>query len=171
MRQVDLIDGNPDSRVLTAEILGGSYRVHAQETATDAVRIWRRRSPQIVLLDVPLREAAALETLRMISALPNLGDLPVVAYTAQAMNGDRERLLSIGFDDYVSKPIVDDTVLKSVLARLLGAVERRPSHPVLASRRTLMSVERFRPRARRTPCILYRERSRGGDAEGSTTTM
>ena len=60
-----------------------------------------------------------VEVLRNIRANPEFRELPVIAFTAHAMSNDRSRFLGQGFDDYVTKPIVDETILLGAIARLL----------------------------------------------------
>jgi CheY-like chemotaxis protein len=57
------------------------------------------------------------EVLRAIRGDQKLSDLPVVALTAHAMAGDRERFLAMRFDDYVTKPITDEGLLLAAIAR------------------------------------------------------
>ena len=75
--------------------------------------------PDLVLLDISLPEMDGTEVLQRIRANPEIQTLPVVALTAHAMAGDREKYLGAGFNDYVSKPIVDEQVLLDVIQRLL----------------------------------------------------
>ena len=65
----------------------------------------RAEPPHVVLLDMSLPDASGLELLAELRARPALAAIPVVAVTAHAMRGDRERCLAAGCDGYVSKPI------------------------------------------------------------------
>jgi CheY-like chemotaxis protein len=63
------------------------------------------------------------EVLRRIRADGVLQDLPVIALTAHAMSGDREKLLAKGFDDYVAKPIIDEALLLGSIEKLLAPTQ------------------------------------------------
>ena len=73
-----------------------------------------------MLLDISLPGLDGIEVLRRIRANPALRPLPVIALTAHAMSGDRDKYLSAGFNDYVTKPIVDETLLIGSIERLLA---------------------------------------------------
>ena len=65
------------------------------------------------------------EVLERMRADPALQDVPVIALTAHAMRGDREKYLALGFDDYVTKPVVDEADLFEPIERLLAARSQR----------------------------------------------
>lgn len=71
----------------------------------ECLEVLERESPDLVLLDVHLPRMDGYETIRRIRSDPRLRLIPVLAVTALAMVGDRERLLAAGFDGYISKPI------------------------------------------------------------------
>jgi CheY-like chemotaxis protein len=99
--------------------------VTSYETGQAALEGLPKEPPDLVLLDISLPEMDGTEVLRRIRADATLGQLPVVALTAHAMAGDRDRYLGAGFDDYVTKPIVDETVLLAAIVRLLNEREVR----------------------------------------------
>ena len=93
------------------------YRSEIIGDGESAVRQIEANGPDLVLLDISLPGMDGSEVLRRIRGEPALAGLPVIALTAHAMAGDRDRYLGLGFDHYVAKPIIDE-------AELLGAIER-----------------------------------------------
>jgi CheY-like chemotaxis protein len=112
-RTVYLIEDNPDIRMLVQAILEDDYRVVEFEDGVAALEALRRLpgDRDVIVLDISLPIIDGLEVLRLLRADPSLEGHPVVALTAHAMAGDRARFIAAGFDDYVSKPIVDANVL------------------------------------------------------------
>jgi CheY-like chemotaxis protein len=119
MRKIALVEDNPDNRLLVRVILDSLYEVTEYETGFAALEALQKEKPSLVLLDVSLPEMDGTEVLRRIRADPGLRDLPVIALTAHAMAGDREKYLAAGFDEYVTKPIVDETLLLNAIKKLL----------------------------------------------------
>jgi CheY-like chemotaxis protein len=119
MKTIAHVEENADNRLLVKVILEGVYRVVEYETGAEALAQMAREKPDLVLMDISLPEMDGTEVLRRMRGDAALQDVPVVAITAHAMTGDRERLLGAGFDDYVSKPIVDEGILLGAIQRLL----------------------------------------------------
>lgn len=81
------------------------HEISVARTVASARKRLEAERPDLVLLDIQLPGGGGEKLLAEIRANPSLANLPVVAVTALAMDGDRERLLRLGFDGYVSKPI------------------------------------------------------------------
>ena len=119
MKTIAVVEDNPDNQLLVEAILGDLYKLAAYETGTEALAGLKQEKPDLVLLDISLPEIDGTEVLRQVRADEGLRDLPVIALTAHAMAGDREKYLEAGFDDYVTKPIVEEEVLLGAIEQLL----------------------------------------------------
>ena len=81
------------------------YETLEASTGEQAIELATRHTPDLVLMDIRLPGTDGLEALRRLREDERTADIPVVALTAQAMAGDRERFLEAGFNGYVSKPV------------------------------------------------------------------
>ena len=111
MKKIAVIEDNPDNRLLLRAILEDHYEITDYESSFEALAGLKSQTPDLVLLDISLPGMDGTEVLKKIRADAALSKLPVIALTAHAMSGDREKYLSLGFDNYVAKPIVDETIL------------------------------------------------------------
>jgi len=121
MKKIAVVEDNPDNRLLVRVILESLYDVVEYETGFAALEGLPKGMPDVILLDISLPEMDGTEVLRRIRADGQLRALPVIALTAHAMSGDREKYLATGFNDYVTKPIVDENVLLDAIQKLLPA--------------------------------------------------
>jgi len=119
MPTLAVVEDNADNRLLLQALLGDRFELIEFENGADALQAFGRSKPDLVLLDISLPGMDGNEILQRIRADTNLKDVPVVALTAHAMAGDRERFLAAGFDDYVTKPIIDENILVRAIERLL----------------------------------------------------
>ena len=119
-RRIAVVEDNPDNRMLVEAILEEDYEILEYETGQQAVAELVEAEPDLVLLDISLPEMDGTEVLEWIRGQESLAGLPVIALTAHAMAGDREKYLEIGFDDYLMKPIVDESVLVNAIERCLN---------------------------------------------------
>ncbi len=115
--KIAVVEDNPDNRLLVEALLDDQYELSEFETGREAVEGLEAADPDLVLLDISLPEMDGTEVLKWLREESTIRDRPVIALTAHAMAGDREKFLGAGFNDYVTKPIVDEDVL-------LGAIER-----------------------------------------------
>jgi CheY-like chemotaxis protein len=120
MKRIAVVEDNEDNRLLVEAILSDSYELDQYASGPEALAGIRATPPDLVLLDISLPGMDGREVLRQLRADPATAHLPVIALTAHAMTGDREALLGVGFDDYISKPILDEALLLDAIAKLIG---------------------------------------------------
>ena len=137
--RVLLVDDNANNREVALDFLAvARMRVDVATGGHDAVRMAKDGDYDLVLMDIQMHEMDGYSATRAIRALPHCAGLPVVAMTAHAMAGDREKSLAAGMNDHVVKPIDPDLLLRTLLkwidpARLRGrAVPAAPIQPVPA---------------------------------------
>ena len=120
MSKILIAEDNPVNRELLRELL--EMRGHTVAEACDgeeALRIIEQTQPDLVLLDIGMPLLDGFGVIRKIRENPRFASMPVVAVTAYAMQGDREKILSSNFDGYLSKP-VDARSLVQELDRVLS---------------------------------------------------
>ena len=127
MKKIAVVEDNPDNRLLVRVILEPQYQVSEYASGQSTLEGLAREKPDLLLLDISLPEMDGVAVLRRIRASAELRDLPVIALTAHAMAGDREKYLGLGFDDYVTKPIVDEKVLLEAIQRNLPGGQPAPA--------------------------------------------
>ena len=119
MKTVLFADDNPANRELVRAILeAAGFQVLEASDGRQALEQVRAHRPDVVLLDVQMPKLDGLRVLAEIRQDPVLATVPVVALTAYAMRGDRERILASGFDGYLTKPIDFATLVAEVRAQI-----------------------------------------------------
>jgi two-component system cell cycle response regulator DivK len=115
--QVLVVEDNDRNMKLFRDVLQAKgYRTLEATTAARAIELAVEHAPDLVLMDIQLPDLDGSEALSRLRADERTASIPVLALTAQAMHGDRERFLAAGFDGYMPKPV---NVLE-----LLGTVRR-----------------------------------------------
>jgi two-component system cell cycle response regulator DivK len=119
-----IADDRPGSRELLRLVLErAGYEVLEAEDGNRALEQVRAARPDMVLLDLQMPGLDGYQTLAALRAEARFTEMPVLALTASAMRGDREKILEAGFTDYLAKPASPELVRETV-ARLL---ERQPT--------------------------------------------
>ena len=104
--QILVVEDNEKNMKLFRDVLlATGHRTLEATTGVRAVELATEHSPDLVLMDIQLPDIGGVEALVRLRADTRTASVPVVALTAQAMEGDRERFLAAGFDDYLSKPV------------------------------------------------------------------
>jgi len=119
--RVLLVDDDPDTRVICRLALEHhGYEVLEADQGELALRLSRRRLPDLVLLDLSLPVMDGWEVARRLKGAPETADIPIVVFTAHAMAAEREKALAVGCDGYLVKPAGLREVVEEV-RRVLGA--------------------------------------------------
>jgi CheY-like chemotaxis protein len=114
-RRILVVEDTPELlELLTIVLNSGGYIVLQATNGREALELARRELPDIILADVEMPEMDGMELLRRAREDARLLGRPIVALTACAMQGDRERLLDAGFTGYVSKPIRPHELLPQI---------------------------------------------------------
>jgi two-component system, cell cycle response regulator DivK len=98
-------DNGKNMKLFRDVLLAKGYHTLAATTGEEAVALAVEHSPDLVLMDIQLPGIDGVAALGRLRADDRTASVPVIALTAQAMEGDRERFLAAGFDGYISKPV------------------------------------------------------------------
>jgi two-component system cell cycle response regulator DivK len=110
-----VVEDNDRNMTLLRDVLRASgYRTLEASTGGQALALAVEHGPALVLMDIRLPDMDGLEALRRLRLAERTAATPVLAVTAQAMHGDRERFEEAGFDGYLSKPVDIDELLAAV---------------------------------------------------------
>lgn len=90
------------------------YQTIEAHDGEQGVEVAEKESPDIILMDIQMPKVNGIEATKRIKEIPSLGNVPIIAYTAFAMRGDKERLLKEGFDGYLAKPVTVASIVDVV---------------------------------------------------------
>src|SRR6266480_6826265 len=123
------IEDNRENRMLVRVVLeAAGYLIVDAEDGLAGIEAAIREEPALILLDINLPGVDGYEIVAILKSFPNLASTPVIAVTAYAMQGDRQRTLVAGCDGYIQKPIDVDAFPRQVAEFLGGKRERVESH-------------------------------------------
>jgi CheY-like chemotaxis protein len=129
MIRVLVAEDSAVNRELLRELLEArGYIVSEACDGQEALQMIEQGQPELLLLDIGMPILDGFAVIRRIRENPRLAPLPVVAVTAYAMQGDREKILNSGFDGYLSKPL-NPSSLTAELDRLLTKQGTLPANP------------------------------------------
>lgn len=124
MACVLVVEDTQDSFDLIADALEEAHEIVHARTGPEGLALARLLVPAVILLDMSLPELDGFAVARHLKADRRLAAIPVVAITAHAMQGDRERCRAAGCDDYLAKPVN--------IRDLAALVERHVGHRATA---------------------------------------
>jgi len=114
MSTILAIEDAQDNFDLFEDALGETHELMHAETGQDGLIQARSRRPDLILLDMGLPKISGWEVARRLKADPALRGIPLIAVTAHAMRGDREKCLAVGCDDYMPTPVNVKELVESV---------------------------------------------------------
>jgi two-component system cell cycle response regulator DivK len=114
------VEDNPQNmRLVRKFLMMAGYEMLEAPDGLSGLRVASTECPDLILMDVNLPDIDGLEATARLKANPQLAHVPVIALTANAMHGDRERCLAAGCDGYIPKPVTKSELLNTI-ALLLG---------------------------------------------------
>jgi len=115
-----IVEDNPQNMRLMEMIFSAkNYVLLKASDGEEALELARKEHPDLIIMDMQLPRMSGLEVTRRLRQLPAFSETPIIAITAYAMKGDREKALNAGCDAYLSKPI-NARELPKVIAQFLG---------------------------------------------------
>lgn len=127
-----VIEDNPANLELMTYLLKAfGYTTFTATDGAEGLAAARREGPDLIICDVQLPNMDGFEVARHAKSDPGLHSIPLIAVTALAMVGDRDRILAAGFDGYLTKPINPETFVRQIEAHLPhGDRSDLPSAPI-----------------------------------------
>jgi len=126
MKKILIAEDRPSSRELIRTVLEGcGYSVCEAADGRQAVDVAKRENPDLLIVDLQMPALDGLGVLAELRRDERFAVVPIVALTASAMQGDRERALEAGFTEYITKP-VNLRFLREEIVRLLAASPNQP---------------------------------------------
>jgi two-component system, cell cycle response regulator DivK len=120
-----LVEDNEMNRdMLSRRLERRGYQVLIAVDGAEGVRMAQAEVPALILMDMSLPVLDGWEATRQIKAAPATGAIPIIALTAHAMSGDREKAIEAGCDDFDTKPVDLPRLLAKIDALLGGAAAR-----------------------------------------------
>ena len=119
MKKLAIVEDNPDNLLLIQAILGSSYEYIIFENGMDALEGLPKTEVDLLLLDIALPGLDGVTLLQKLRDLKAFESIPAMALTANAMLGDKENYLALGFNAYYSKPILNLEEFRDLVASMI----------------------------------------------------
>ena len=109
------VEDNPDNRLLIRRVLNAEgYSVNEAESAIQALKVLAENLPDLILMDINMPDIDGYALTAHLKGQINFQKIPIIAMTANALKGDRERSLAAGCDGYIEKPVNVDTLTDQI---------------------------------------------------------
>ena len=119
MYKILVVEDNADNLAVLEAFLEDDYNLVNADDGKKALEMAVVEKPDLILMDISLPEMDGTAVLAEIRKIEEIKNTPIIALTAHAMIGDKEKYLALGFEAYVSKPIIDDEKLIELIESLI----------------------------------------------------
>jgi two-component system cell cycle response regulator DivK len=117
--KIPVMEDNEKNRILIKDVLEyHDYQVLEAENGENGVGLAKKYQPDLILMDIQMPVMDSMSAAKIIKDDPETRGIKMIALTSFAMNGDKERFLHAGFDDYIAK-LIDTRKLPDVVKRYL----------------------------------------------------
>jgi two-component system, cell cycle response regulator DivK len=106
VRRILIVDDEEtNQRLLKAILEAKGYETLKARDGAEGIKLARESQPDLILMDIQIPEIDGIEAFKILQSEPSTMNIPVITLTSYAMSGDSEKFMSLGFRDYVAKPI------------------------------------------------------------------
>jgi two-component system cell cycle response regulator DivK len=106
LKKVLIVEDNEDNRELVVKVLRNKgYEMVQAADGEEALEKAVAERPDLILLDISLPKLDGYEVAKRLKSMEEFQEIPIIAFTAHAMKGDREKVIVAGFEGYISKPV------------------------------------------------------------------
>lgn len=105
-KKILIVDDNENNRLLISDILQyRGYEISEAEDGEKGISMARQLKPDLILLDMQMPGMDGFAAAQILKSDPLTKDIKIIVVTSLAMKGDREKIIALGVDDYIAKPI------------------------------------------------------------------
>lgn len=114
-KKILIVDDDLNNMVLFSDLLQVvGYEIIEATNGKQGIELAKARQPDLILLDIQMPVMDGYQAIKFLKRDTLTKNIPVIALTSYAMKGDREKLLGIGYDAYIPKPVIIDELLREV---------------------------------------------------------
>ncbi len=112
-------DNAQNMRLVRKMLKVGGFEMIGAEDGLTGLQVAKENQPDLILVDINLPDIDGTEVTKRLKADPDFANTPIIALTANAMYGDKERFLDAGCDDYLSKPVSKSELLSMIESHMV----------------------------------------------------
>lgn len=112
-KRVLIVEDNEQNRILMRTLLKHlNYEILEAKDGKEGIKISKEQKPDLIFMDIQMPELDGLEATKILKNDPETKDIKIIIVTSYAMKRDKEKAFEVGADDYISKPINIEEVMK-----------------------------------------------------------